>query len=381
MYNVTIRKADGFLIRFIAPTLPEAVTKLAQETIEVNKHYLYVLTNGSDMEYRTPDAAQPSVFDQTPPVPVPPQVPVVQTLFDPNCWLNKKLADDAPLHARNADFKAYFDKSRRASNAWIWADTWSTPIYTVTDKDPLVPVYDIEPSHAASPLKALFEKGIRLPADLKPATGGDHHACILNLTTGELTGVWLMQNNGRWECRAEEYLPNYQKSDGTVDQYQGYANGARASCITLPAGLILHSELEAGVIPHALLMVVPWLSNKFVFPARKSDGGDADPNAYPMGTRLRLPANVVIDPNWSPLVKAMAVAARDYGVVIVDNNGGGGMAFMIEDRTRLVPNMIPLWMKWLNWNGTGNGGPPIWEAVGNKTADGQFPFSQMQVLA
>lgn len=72
-YQVTIKKPNGSLVKFDAPTLPETKTVLLSETIQTDKHYYYSLTNGDDVEYRTSDASQPSIFAgvTTPPGPIP----------------------------------------------------------------------------------------------------------------------------------------------------------------------------------------------------------------------------------------------------------------------------------------------------------------------
>jgi hypothetical protein len=83
---------------------------------------------------------------------------------------------------------------------------------------------------------------------------------------------------------------------------------------------MLLSELAAGQIDHALAIGVPSpRARVFAFPAQRTDGTSIDPLAIPEGARFRLDTAVNIDAlGLPPLVRAMAVAAQRYGMIVRD---------------------------------------------------------------
>lgn len=108
------------------------------------------------------------------------------------------------------------------------------------------------------------------------------------------------------------------------------ACGPRGPSIAHSVGLIFPEELEAGAINHALAYSIAAPAWDPCPPATYSDGNDFGSNIYPD----RLPesavfrlkpsiwADAVIDSQaWSLTEKAMAKAARDYGIYITDNTG------------------------------------------------------------
>jgi hypothetical protein len=86
--------------------------------------------------------------------------------------------------------------------------------------------------------------------------------------------------------------------------------------------MIRASELEAGRIDHALVMVVDCTSGSFVWPAAKTDSKCSDPtDAPPMGARFQLAmSDAQIDglavPSWK---KTILRAAAHYGAYVGDS--------------------------------------------------------------
>jgi hypothetical protein len=140
-----------------------------------------------------------------------------------------------------------------------------------------------------------------------------------------------------WRARRE--------SDGTISyqfarkwQLDGPGFGepgtqsARGSGLPLFGGLITPSELQNGLISHALAISIPGPSQKyFVSPASATDG-NGPASALPEGARIRLKANMVLpkprDPKTGKLIRltaqqqrtadAIAAALRTYGAIVVD---------------------------------------------------------------
>jgi hypothetical protein len=117
------------------------------------------------------------------------------------------------------------------------------------------------------------------------------------------------------------------KGDGT-----GLANGRRASLIPSFAGLIRNGEIGSARIPHALAVQMPqsMLKSKAVWPAMAFDRSNSYSGLLPMGVLLAIPSWIDIESlGLSPQGQAIAKAAQDYGVYVVDS-GGNGITFLAE---------------------------------------------------
>lgn len=111
----------------------------------------------------------------------------------------------------------------------------------------------------------------------------------------------------------------------------GWQRGQTASMLPSYAGAIIDSEIETG-IDHAMAITVPprLLAPKFSYPAYAFDR-DALTNDtpysgnLPMGARLALPADLDIDRLGllTEAGRAIAVAGRRHGFIIVDRGGEG----------------------------------------------------------
>jgi hypothetical protein len=119
------------------------------------------------------------------------------------------------------------------------------------------------------------------------------------------------------------------------------------------AGLIRTGEISSGLIPHALaaLMTQTMLKSVAVWPAAAFDRSNSYAGILPMGALLAIPPTVNLTKlGLSPQGLAMATAAQNFGVYIVDS-GGGGLTFMAE----LADPEI-------RWDGTATT-PPWWRDI------------------
>jgi hypothetical protein len=135
------------------------------------------------------------------------------------------------------------------------------------------------------------------------------------------------------------------KGDGT-----GASNGRRASMIPSFAGLIRNGEISTGHIPHALAAMVPqnMLHASAVWPAAAFDRSSNYTGTLPMGSLLAIPATVDLSQlGLSPQGLAIAHAAQDYGVYIVDSDRDGFTLLAElndpEIRWEATPTTPPWW--------------------------------------
>src|SRR5438270_7820228 len=102
---------------------------------------------------------------------------------------------------------------------------------------------------------------------------------------------------------------------------------ADAAGLPITPLLAKSSEAATGEIRHALRVTFrnQFMSVNHVWPARFAVGLE-DPGLIPFGSLLRLKSDFVIPDNWSPQAKAIALAAKRYGMYVADN----GMDFFVQ---------------------------------------------------
>jgi hypothetical protein len=149
-----------------------------------------------------------------------------------------------------------------------------------------------------------------------PQQCGDHHvlvvergACRLweSFYAHNLSGQWYALTTAAWDLRSNALRPR---------------DWASADAAGLPITPLLAkaSEANSGEIKHALRVTFrdPNIAAIFDWPARHAAGGD-NPGAIPFGALLRLKSSFVIPDNWTPQAKALATAAKRYGIYVSDN--------------------------------------------------------------
>src|SRR6202023_3873245 len=83
-------------------------------------------------------------------------------------------------------------------------------------------------------------------------------------------------------------------------------------------GLVRYDEVASGAIKHALRFTVPVTGRAFTPPASHWASSVTDPNAPPMGTRLRLKASFDIS-SYSAQNQVILTALKKYGMILADN--------------------------------------------------------------
>lgn len=149
-----------------------------------------------------------------------------------------------------------------------------------------------------------------------PATCGDKHVLVLekgacrlweSFFTYKLSNQWYTMATAAWDLKSLSLRPN---------------DWASADAAGLPMTPLLARAAEAnsGEIRHALRVNFSdaKLALQTLWPARFAAGGD-NPGAIPFGALLRLKADFVIPDDWTVQAKALATAAKRYGLYVADN--------------------------------------------------------------
>ncbi|HZY18732.1 MAG TPA: hypothetical protein VFE82_09630 [Ramlibacter sp.] len=148
-----------------------------------------------------------------------------------------------------------------------------------------------------------------------PNTCGDHHVLVVEqgacrlwegYATFKLSGQWYAMATAAWDMKSLDLRP---------------ASWTAADAAGLPITPFLAKAAEAssGEIRHALRVTFrdAVLSNGYVWPARHG-AGSANAGGIPFGSVLRLRADFAIPDNWTTQAKAIARAAKQYGLYVAD---------------------------------------------------------------
>jgi hypothetical protein len=156
-----------------------------------------------------------------------------------------------------------------------------------------------------------------------PNTCGDHHVLVVEqgacrlwegFATYQLSNQWYTLSSAAWDLKSLALRPS------------GWT-AADAAGLPITPFLAKAAEADSGEIRHALRVTFrdSVMARSFVWPARHFAGGDT-PGGIPFGAVLRLKASFVIPDHWTPQAKAIATAAKRYGIYVADI----GMDFYVQ---------------------------------------------------
>lgn len=148
-----------------------------------------------------------------------------------------------------------------------------------------------------------------------PTSCGDHHVLVVEqgacrlwegFATYNVNSQWYTLSSAAWDLKSLALRP------------AGWTS-ADAAGLPITPFVVKASEASSGEIRHALRVTMrdSVLARSAVWPARHFAGGDT-PGGVPFGALLRLRADFVIPANWTPQAKAIATAARRYGLYVAD---------------------------------------------------------------
>lgn len=152
-----------------------------------------------------------------------------------------------------------------------------------------------------------------------PSPGtGDRHVLVL-----DKDGCWLYElynanksKRGGWSADAAVVW------DMTATPIRPHAwTSADAAGLAIFPGLVRYDEVASGMINHAIRFTVPTTRAAYVAPASHWASSLSDPNAPPMGMRMRLRSTFDIS-GFAPEVQTILTAMKQYGIILADNGSG-----------------------------------------------------------
>ncbi len=202
---------------------------------------------------------------------------------------------------------------------------YSHPIYRAHSGDP---TYTIQCGGGG-----VNGRSIQIPSGARPTSSSDGHMAVVQPDGWEYD-FWQASapSGGTVRCSIAYRLRYDGPGIVTADMKRKDPSlgGGTAAHFGEAAGLIRANEIQAGVIPHALFVVIRGGSSSTVYPAYKPSG-NSDGDRPAMGQRFRLNmSDAAIDgscaPGWE---KTVAKAMAHYGLYFGDT-GGDGFTPMME---------------------------------------------------
>ena len=149
-----------------------------------------------------------------------------------------------------------------------------------------------------------------------PNRCGDHHVLVVEQGACRLWESWLSYRlSSQWYTGASAAWDLRSLALRPYDWGSSNAAGLPITPLLAKA-----AEASAGEVRHALSVAFrdQALARSVSWPARFATGGE-DPGAIPFGALLRLKADFAIPQDWTVQAKALATAAKRYGMYVSDN--------------------------------------------------------------
>jgi hypothetical protein len=198
-------------------------------------------------------------------------------------------------------------------------------------------------------LERALAQGVPIPEGAKPASSSDRQLIIWQPAKDTMWEFWkpYQDGDGNWHTlwggrmkNVSEHPGHYvtkpapaggkRSSDG-LDVEQHSWGGPASSIPNLP-GIMTVDQLRSGEIGHALVFAT-WVNKpgEWVYPAQRTDGQCRGPycSDIPQGAHLRLDPDYDVSGIEHPVVRMIAEAVQDYGMVL-NNTTGAGVNFYAE---------------------------------------------------
>ena len=157
----------------------------------------------------------------------------------------------------------------------------------------------------------------RAPVEGGNGSDGDRHVLVVDRSACKLYELyrafyvakprphWNADSGTEWDLRSPARRPD------------GWTSADAAGLPIFP-GLVRYDEVAAGHLDHAIRVTFESTRSAWVHPASHCAGDTSNPNAPPMGLRLRLKASYGLGALSGP-AKTIALAMKRYGLIVADN--------------------------------------------------------------
>ena len=232
-------------------------------------------------------------------------------IFPPDNEWNRDISAD-PVDPNSAAYLAFMN----AGSTHLHPDFGSNPAYgipyvSVPGSQPRVPM-TFDYSDESDPGPYPFPPNA--PIEGAASATGDRHVIVVdrdNCTLYETFSSYYVDPG--WHCGSGAVF-NLQSNGLRPD---GWTSADAAGLPILP-GLARYAEVQAGEIRHALRFTVRITQRAYVHPATHYASSVTNPNAPPMGLRVRLKASYDIS-GFSASARVILIGLKHYGMFLADN--------------------------------------------------------------
>jgi hypothetical protein len=213
------------------------------------------------------------------------------------------------------------------ANGGTGSGDFAHPVYLAASTDPLVTLGSACGSGAGT-----SGAQIHIPAKARPTTSSDAHMGVIQ-PNGDEYDFWSVPNpSSDWKtgdtinCQDSGNYSNIVTGSGSVPH-------SATSGAALSAGDLRVNELENGVVPHGLFVVVQG-SNGYVYPGQSNA---AQGGTIPIGARIQLKytdAQIDAMTGLQAWEKTLLHQLHDYGLYVLDTGGDGYITYKWESPTQ-----------------------------------------------
>jgi hypothetical protein len=227
-----------------------------------------------------------------------------------NAW-NQDISAD-PVDSNSANYIAHMNGNTKSLHPDFGSNlTYGIPFVVVSGGQAKVPmIFDYagesDPGPYPIPPDAPVEGGA--------GSTGDRHVLVLDKDNALLYETWDSHYLGPgWHCGSGaifDLKSNRLRPD--------YWTSADAAGLPILPGLVRYDEVAAGQLNHAIRFTVQSTQRAFIHPATHYASTNTDPNAPPMGLRIRLKAGYDIS-RYTGAARVVLAAMKKYGMILADN--------------------------------------------------------------
>jgi hypothetical protein len=241
--------------------------------------------------------------------------PTAPSLADEAAW-NQDISK-APRDPRSAAYIAYIDShgGDRLHPDFGSPRGYGFPYAVVGGGQRKLPVHYTAYGEESDP--GPFPVPGRAPVEGGNHSDGDRHVLVVERDSCRLYELYRAFFRGkpgpRWNADAGVEWD----LGSTALRPDGWTS-ADAAGLPIFAGLVRYDEAAAGQFEHAIRVTFEATRNAWLHPASHCAGDTSNPNAPPMGLRLRLKAGYGLG-GFSGAAKTIALAMKRYGLIVADN--------------------------------------------------------------
>ena len=191
--------------------------------------------------------------------------------------------------------------------------TYGIPYAVVPAGQPKVPIHFT--AYGDQSDKGPYPVPPGAPVEGGSTSSGDRHVLVLQAGVCKVyelysahpnpDGSWNAGSGAVFDLHSNRLRPN------------GWTS-ADAAGLSIFAGLIRYSEIQRGVINHAIRFTAPQTQAGFIHPATHFASSSTNPDLPPMGLRMRLKAGFDIS-HFPRVARIILRAMKTYGLILADN--------------------------------------------------------------